>query len=55
MPVYIYILITYAHEIEQSDWSVGVKYILIFHRNIPPLMLGMHISYVATDTIVSLL
>ena len=45
------IFITYAHEIEQSDWSIGVEYISIIHPNIPPMMLGMHISYVAMDTV----
>ena len=52
---HIYIFITYVSEIEQHDWSVGVEYSSILHPNIPSLMLGMHILYVATDTVVSLI
>ena len=34
----------------QSDRSVGVDYISIFHPNNPPLELGMLVGCVATDT-----
>ena len=37
---------------DQSNWSVGVEYISMFHPNIPPLILGMVNGYVATDTVV---
>ena len=37
---------------DQSNWSVQVEYISIFHPNIPPLILGMVNGYVATDTVV---
>ena len=33
-----------------SDRSVGVDYISIFHPNNPPLVLGMLVERVATDT-----
>ena len=47
--------ITYARKIEQSDWSIVVEYVSIFHPNIPPLMLDIRLLYVATmDTVVSL-
>ena len=35
---------------DQPDRSVGVDYILIFHPNNPPLVLGMLVECVATDT-----
>ena len=35
---------------DQSDRSVGVEYFSIFHPNIPPLVLGMLIDSIATDT-----
>ena len=35
---------------DQSDRSVGVDYISIFHPNNPPLVQGMLIGCVATDT-----
>ena len=35
---------------DQSDRSVGVNYISIFHPNNPPLVLGMLVGCVATDT-----
>ena len=35
---------------DQSDRSVGVDYLLIFHPNNPPLVLGMLVGCVATDT-----
>ena len=34
----------------QSDRSIVVEYFSIFHPNIPPLVLGMLIGCVATDT-----
>ena len=39
-----------AHKTDQSDRSIGVKYFSIFHPNIPPLVLGMLVGCVATDT-----
>ena len=33
-----------------SDGSIGVDHFLIFHPNILPLVLGMLIGCVATDT-----
>ena len=48
----INIFITQAHETDQSNWSVGVEYISMFHPNIPPLILGMVNGYVATDIVV---
>ena len=35
---------------DQSDRSVGVDYISIFHLNDQPLVLGMLVGCVATDT-----
>ena len=35
---------------DQSDRSVGVDYISIFHPNNPPVVLGMLVGCVATDT-----
>ena len=35
---------------DQSDRFVGVDYISIFHPNNPPLVSGMLIGCVATDT-----
>ena len=35
---------------DQSDRSVGVDYISIFYPNNPPLVLGMLVGWVATDT-----
>ena len=35
---------------DQSDLSVGVDYISIFHANNPPLILGMFVGCVATDS-----
>ena len=35
---------------DQSDSSVGVDYISIFDPNNPPLVLGMLVGCVATDT-----
>ena len=35
---------------DQSDRSVGVDYITIFHPNNPPLGLGMLLGCVAVDT-----
>ena len=35
---------------DQSDRSVGVDYISIFHTNNPPLVLGMFVGCVAKDT-----
>ena len=35
---------------DQSDRSVGVDYISMFHPNNPPLVLGMLVGCVATDT-----
>ena len=35
---------------DQSDRSIGVDYISIFHPNNPPLILGMLIGCVAKDT-----
>ena len=35
---------------DQSDHSVGVDYISIFHPNNPPLVLGMLVGCVAMDT-----
>ena len=35
---------------DQSDHSVGVEYFLIFHPNIPSLVLGMLVGCVAMDT-----
>ena len=35
---------------DQSDRSVGVDYISIFHPNNPSLVLGMLVGLVATDT-----
>ena len=34
----------------QSDRSIGVDYLSIFHPNKPPLVLGMLVGCVATDT-----
>ena len=34
---------------DQSDCAIGVDYILIFHPNNPPLVLGMLVGCVATD------
>ena len=34
---------------DQSDHSVGVDYISIFHPNNPPLVLGMLVGCIATD------
>ena len=47
---YTYIFITYARKMDQSDRSVGVDCISIFHPNNPPLVLGMLVGCVATDT-----
>ena len=35
---------------DQSDHSVGVDCILLFHSNNPPMVLGMLVQCVATDT-----
>ena len=35
---------------DQSDSSVGVDYISIFHPYKPPLVLGMLVGYVAMDS-----
>ena len=35
---------------DQSNGLVGVDYLSIFHPNNPPLVLGMLIGCVATDT-----
>ena len=35
---------------DQSNRSIGVDYISIFHPNNPPLVLGMLAGCVATDT-----
>ena len=35
---------------DQSDRSVGVDYLSIFHPNNSPLVLGMLVECVATDT-----
>ena len=35
---------------DQSDRSVGVDYISIFYPNVTPLVLGMLVRCVATDT-----
>ena len=35
---------------DQSDCSVGVDYTSIFHPNNPPLVLGMLVGCVTTDT-----
>ena len=48
--VRIYIYITLARKMDQSDRSIGVDYISIFHPNNPPLVLGMLVGCVATDT-----
>ena len=45
----INIFITYARKMDQSDRSVGLDYISIFHPNNPPLVLGMLVECVATD------
>ena len=37
---------------DQSDRSVGVDYISIFHPNNPPLVLGMLVGCVATIPVV---
>ena len=47
---YIYIFITWARKMDQSDRSVRVNYISIFHPNNLPLVLGMLVGCVATDT-----
>ena len=46
----IYMFITKARKIDQSDRSVRVDYLSIFHPNNPPLVPGMLVGYVATDT-----
>ena len=48
--IHIYIFITYARKTDQSDRSVGVDYLSIFHPNNLPLVLGMLVGCVATDT-----
>ena len=35
---------------DQSDRSVGVDYLSIFHPNNPPMVLDMLVGYIATDT-----
>ena len=35
---------------DQSDRFVGVDYLSILHPNNPPMVLGMLVGYVATDT-----
>ena len=39
---------------DQSDPSVGVDYILIFHPNNPPLVPDMLVGCVATDTSIAI-
>ena len=47
---YIYLFITLAHKMDRSDRSVGVDYLSMFHPNNPPLVLGMLVQCVTTDT-----
>ena len=48
---YVYIYIYYiGAKMDQSNHSVGVDYISIFHPNNPPLVLGMLVGCVAMDT-----
>ena len=44
------ICIYYTRKLDQSDRSLGVDHISIFHPNNPPQVLGMHVGCVATDT-----
>ena len=46
----IYIFITQARKNDQSDYSVGLNYLSIFHPNNPTLVLGMPVGCNATDT-----
>ena len=39
---------------DQSDHSVGVDYLSIFHPNNPPLVLGMLLGCVATILVVAI-
>ena len=45
----IYIYFTLARNMDQSDHSIGVDYLSIFHPNNPPLVLGMLVECVAMD------
>ena len=47
--IYIYIYITLARNMDQSDHSIGVDYLSIFHPNNPLLVLGMLVECVTTD------
>ena len=48
--MYIYVFITWARKMDQSDRSVEVDYLSIFHPNNPPLVLGMLVGCIASDT-----
>ena len=39
---------------DQSDHSIGVHYLSIFHPNNPPLLLGMLVGCITTDTSIAI-